>query len=48
MRDTTFVQINNVAESLLDISANKIVNKLDLTNNDVPKEFEGLFGIEFV
>ncbi|KAK1382000.1 replication protein A 70 kDa DNA-binding subunit A-like [Heracleum sosnowskyi] len=47
-RDTTFVLFNNIAEPLLDTSANKIVNKLSLDNNDVPKELEGLFGKDIV
>lgn len=45
--DTTFILFNNIAEPLLDTSANKIVNKSN-SNKDIPKEFESLLGKDII
>ncbi|XP_063939886.1 replication protein A 70 kDa DNA-binding subunit D [Daucus carota subsp. sativus] len=45
--DTTFILFNNIAEPLLDTSANKIVNKSN-NNKDIPKEFESLLGKDII
>ncbi|KAM3398141.1 hypothetical protein P3S68_001655 [Capsicum galapagoense] len=48
-RKTTFVLFNDVDEKLLDISANKLFNKLSsLDNNNVPAHFQSLYGKDFI